>query len=143
MSMAGGDSAKLALAAAKMKKTLENNINRVDLLTDGKIHDMKALMKDLAEQILKLNKRITITENEAIKKEYDQIPADILALTKDELELRQDLAHMIAQARESRDNMLIEYKRLRREHYGNLKDIEQILVSFDQLSAKVKSANDR
>ena len=88
MSMAGGDSAKLALAAAKMKKTLENNINRVDLLTDGKIHDMKALMKDLAEQILKLNKRITITENDAIKKEYDQIPADILALTKDELELR-------------------------------------------------------
>ena len=84
----GGDPAKLALAAAKMKKTLENNINRVDLLTDGKIHDMKALMKDLADQILKLNKRITITENEAIKKEYDQIPADILALTKDELELR-------------------------------------------------------
>ena len=143
MSSHGGDPAKIALAAAKMKKTLENNINRVDLLTDGKIHDMKALMKDLAEQILKLNKRITITENEAIKKEYDQIPADILALTKDELELRQDLAHMIAQARESRDNMLIEYKRLRREHYGNLKDIEQILVSFDQLSAKVKSANDQ
>ena len=50
---------------------------------------------------------------------------------------------MIAQARESRDNMLTEYKRLRREHYGNLKDIEQILVSFDQLSAKAKSANDR
>lgn len=71
-----------------MKKTLENNINRIDLLTDGKIHDMKGLMKDLAEQILKLNKRITITENEAIKREYDQIPEDILALTKDELELR-------------------------------------------------------
>ena len=50
---------------------------------------------------------------------------------------------MIAQGRESRDNMLSEYKRLRREHYSNLKDIEQILVSFDQLQAKVKSANDR
>ena len=33
-----------AAAAAQMKKTLENNINRIDLLTDGKIHDMKALM---------------------------------------------------------------------------------------------------
>ena len=90
MSTAGGnDPTRMsAIAAAKMKKTLENNINRVDLLTDGKIHDMKGLMKDLADQILKLNKRITITENEAIKKEYDQIPVDILALTKDELELR-------------------------------------------------------
>ena len=51
MSTAGGnDPTRMsAIAAAKMKKTLENNINRVDLPTDGKIHDMKGLMKDLAD----------------------------------------------------------------------------------------------
>jgi len=38
---------------------------------------------------------------------------------------------MISEGRETRDWLLKEFKRLRREHYGNLKDIEQILVSFD------------
>jgi hypothetical protein len=49
---------------------------------------------------------------------------DVLALTKTEYELRQSLASMIGEARETRDNLLKEFKRLRREHYGNLKDIE-------------------
>lgn len=50
---------------------------------------------------------------------------------------------MIAEAKETRDWLQKEFKRLRREHYGNLKDIEQILVSFDQLSGKVKNVTDR
>ena len=50
---------------------------------------------------------------------------------------------MIAEAKETRDWLQKEFKRLRREHYGNLKDIEQILVSFDQLSAKVHNVTDR
>ena len=50
---------------------------------------------------------------------------------------------MIAEARETRDWLLKEFKRLRREHYGNLKDIEQILVSVEQLSGKVQNVTDR
>lgn len=50
---------------------------------------------------------------------------------------------MIAEAKETKDWLQKEFKRLRREHYGNLKDIEQILVSFDQLSGKVKNVTDR
>jgi len=50
---------------------------------------------------------------------------------------------MIGEARETRDNLTKEFKRLRREHYGNLKDIEQILISFDQISSKVKNVTDR
>ena len=88
-------------------------------------------MTELAEQIMKLSKRVTVAENEALRKEYDIIPTDVMALTKTELELRQDLALMIAQARETKDWLTKEFKRLRREHYGNLKDIEQILMSFD------------
>lgn len=84
-----------------------------------------------------MNKRVTLAENEALRKEYDNIPVDVLALTKTEFQLRQDLALMIAQARETKDWLTKEFKRLRREHYGNLKDIEQILLSFDQLSGKV------
>ena len=37
------------LAAANMKKTLQSNINRVDLLTDTKIGEIKSLMTELAE----------------------------------------------------------------------------------------------
>jgi len=36
------------IAAAKMKKNLENTINRIDLLTDSKIGEIKTLMRDLA-----------------------------------------------------------------------------------------------
>lgn len=77
------------------------------------------------------------------KKEYQEIPADVLALTKTEFQLRQSLAMMIGEARETKDELQKEFKRLRREHYGNLKDIEQILVSFDQLSGKVTNVTDR
>ena len=50
---------------------------------------------------------------------------------------------MISEARETRDWLLKEFKRLRREHYGNLKDIEQILVSVEQLSGKIQNVTDR
>ena len=36
------------VAAAQMKKNLENTINRIDLLTDSKIGEIKTLMRDLA-----------------------------------------------------------------------------------------------
>ena len=88
-------------------------------------------MKDMAGQIVLLSKRITIAENDMLRREYENVPVDVLALTKSEFELRQDLAHMIEQAKETKDILQKEFKRLRREHYGNLKDIEQILVSFD------------
>ena len=42
-----------------MKKKLQQNINRIDLLTDSKIGDIKGLLKDVAEQCLKLNKRVS------------------------------------------------------------------------------------
>ena len=45
------DSSKIncsLLAASNMKKALMNNINRVDLLTDSKIHEVKQLLKELA-----------------------------------------------------------------------------------------------
>ena len=46
-----------------------------------------------------------------------------MALTKTELQLRQDLAQMIGEARETKEWLNKEFKRLRREHYGNLQDI--------------------
>ena len=42
-------------------------------------------MKDLADQILKLSKRLVTTEIDVYKKEYDGIPVDVMALTKTEL----------------------------------------------------------
>ena len=71
-----------------------------------------------------MSKRVTIAENEVLKREYEEIPVDVMALTKSEYQLRQDLALMITQAKETKDWLTKEFKRLRREHYGNLKDIE-------------------
>ena len=71
-------------AAARMKKTLQSNINRIDLLTDSKIGDIKGLLTSLSEQLVNLNKRITYAESEMYKKEYDNIPCDVMALTKSE-----------------------------------------------------------
>ncbi len=126
-----------------MKKALQSNINRVDLLTDSKIGDIKKLMTEAMQQIMALSKRVMNAEAEIYRKEYEQIPTDVLALTKTEFELRQSLALMIEQANETKEWLTKELKRLRREHYGNLKDIEQILVSFDQMSGKVKNVTDR
>ena len=49
---ANSDSSKKSLsvaAAANMKKALTSNINRIDLLTDSKIGEVKSLMKELAD----------------------------------------------------------------------------------------------
>ena len=78
-----------------------------------------------------------------LKREYENIPVDVMALSKSEVQLRQDLALMIVQARETKDWLTKEFKRLRREHFGNLKDIEQIMLSFDQLSEKVRVVTDK
>ena len=56
----------------------------MDLLTDVKIGEIKGLMKDLAEQILKMNKRVTVAESDMLRREYENVPVDVMALTKDE-----------------------------------------------------------
>ena len=56
--------------AAEMKKALQGSINRVDLLTDSKIKDIKGLMRGLAEQVIKLGKRVTQAESEMFKRDY-------------------------------------------------------------------------
>ena len=100
-------------------------------------------MKDLADQILKLSKRLVTTEIDVYKKEYDGIPVDVMALTKTELQLRQSLATMIGEANVTKDWLNKEFKRLRREHYGNLQDIQQILLSFDQMNGRVQNVTDK
>ena len=50
---------------------------------------------------------------------------------------------LIESAKETQDGMAKEFKRLRREHYGNLKDVQQILVGFNQLQAKVQVVTDQ
>ena len=59
-----------------------------------------------------------------MKNEYENLPADVIALTKDEVTLRTDLAKMILECQSTKDVLNKELKRLRREHYSNLKDVE-------------------
>jgi len=71
-----------------MKKKLDQNINRIDLLTDSKIGDVKNILRDLADQVIKLSKRVALAENEMLKKEHELLPTDVMALTKTEYQLR-------------------------------------------------------
>ena len=57
--------------AVAMKKGLQNNINRIDLLTDSRIGEIKSLLKEHSEEILKLTKRISGVENDITRKEYE------------------------------------------------------------------------
>lgn len=75
-------------AAANMKKNLTQNINRIDLLTDAKIGDVKSLLTELANQIILLSKRVTVAENDMLKREYETVPVDVMALSKTEYELK-------------------------------------------------------
>ena len=84
-SLQGSKIDHIAKVSETTNRQLTNTLNRVDLLTDVKIGDMKGLMKDLADQILKLSKRLVTTEIDVYKKEYDGIPVDVMALTKTEL----------------------------------------------------------
>lgn len=86
-----------------MKKKIDQNINRIDLLTDSKIGEIKELLKGLSREVLKLSKRVTDAEVTMLRKENEQLPTDVLALTKTEFELRLQLAQMIQEATETRD----------------------------------------
>lgn len=88
-------------------------------------------MTGLADQIMLLNKRVTLAENDALRKEFETLPPDVMAMTKTEFELRLELAQLIESCKGTKDWLSKEFSRLRREHYGNLKDIEQILVGFN------------
>lgn len=81
-------------------KALKNNINRVDLLSDARIGDIKDLMKTMTNEIIKLSKRVQLNETGLFKRMYDDLPIDVMALTKSEVELKQDLADMIGKANE-------------------------------------------
>ena len=78
-----------------VKKNLTDQINRVDLLTDAKIGEIKGLMKQLANQVIQVNTRVDRLLLNQHKDDYDKIPTDLLALSKDEFTLKQDLARMI------------------------------------------------
>ena len=51
-----------------MKNTLQSNVNRIDLLSDAKIGDVKNLMKTMTDQIVLLSKRLSMNETELYKK---------------------------------------------------------------------------
>ena len=86
----------------------------------------------MADQIIQVNKKMAAAEREKLEQESKRIPVEVLNLTKSEQELRRDLCAMLRECGELKDWLNKELKRLRREHLSNLKDIEQIILKFDQ-----------
>ena len=62
-------------------KNVSSNVNRIDLLTDAKIGDIKNLMKCMSDQIVHLGKRLSNNEMELYKKLYADLPVDVMAIT--------------------------------------------------------------
>ena len=63
-------------------------------------------------------------ERERLSLNYNKIPKDIAYLTKNEAELRRELVLAIESGEEAVLQHNNELKRLRREHYNNLKEVE-------------------
>lgn len=71
------------------------------------------------------------------------MPRDILYLSKDEITLRRELALSLEDSENMKEALNKDLKRLRREHYNNLKDLQQIIQKFDEQSLKQKNVVDR
>jgi len=82
-------------------------------------------------------------EDARLRENYNKLPRDVMYLAKGETELRRDLASTLGATEDMKDELQKELKRLRREHYNNLKDIENVMVKFDQQAHKVNGVSDR
>lgn len=87
-------------------------------------------------------------ERERLSLNYNKVPKDIAYLTKNEAELRRELVLAIESGEEAILQYNNEVKRLKREHFNNLKELEGCqdkLRSAENLLAKVmerQSLND-
>lgn len=88
-------------------------------------------MTELAKQTHEINKKFQAAENEKLKIQHNRLPRDIMFLSKDEITLRRELALSLEDSENMKETLNKDLKRLRREHYNNLKDLEQIIVKFD------------
>ena len=61
-----------------------------------------------------------------------KLPADIEVLSTDEVLKRKEIAMIVQQADTSREKIDAELKRLRREHYTNIRSIENVETLFKQ-----------
>ena len=84
-------------------------------------------MVDLAKQIHELNRKQMESDAEKLKIHHNRLPRDILYLSKDEVTLRRELAISLEDTEDMKESLNKDLKRLRREHYSNLKDLEQII----------------
>jgi hypothetical protein len=53
-------------------------------------------------------------------------------LSKDEVTLRRELALSLEDSENMKETLNKDLKRLRREHYNNLNDLEQIIIKFEE-----------
>lgn len=78
-----------------------------------------------------------------MKIQHNRLPRDILYLSKDEVTLRRELALSLEDTEDMKESLNKDLKRLRREHYSNLKDLEQIIIKFDVQAAHLKNVVER
>ena len=79
-----------------------------------------------------MNKKFQASENEKLKIQHNRLPRDIMFLSKDEVTLRRELALSLEDSENMKETLNKDLKRLRREHYNNLNDLEQIIIKFEE-----------
>ena len=97
----------------------------------------------MADQIIQVNKKMAAAERDKLEATNVKVPIEVLNLTKTEQELRIELCNMLSECNELQERLKRDMKRLRREHYGNLQDIAQLVSKLESQSGKVNSVCDR
>lgn len=86
---------------------------------------LKDIMIELMGEVHNLTVKQAQHEQEKLKVQHNRLPRDIALLSKDEQTLRRELALLLEDTELMKDNVQKELSRLRREHHGNLHDLDQ------------------
>ena len=78
------------------------------------------------KQIQMLRIRMSQHERDRLSINYNKVPKNITYLTKTEVELKKELVQCIETCEEMIESQENEFKRLRREHLGNLDAIDRL-----------------
>ena len=100
-------------------------------------------MTELAGTVHTIYIKQAESDAEKLKIQNNRLPRDIQYLAKDEVTLRRELALSLEDTEDMKQSLFIELKRLRREHYNNLKDLEQIIAKFDVQEKQVRNVLER
>lgn len=117
--------------------------SRIQRLNESEIMQLKHVMTELTMQVHAIAKKQAEQDADKLKVNNNRLPRDIQFLSKDEVTLRRELALSLEDTEDMKESLNKDLKRLRREHYKNMSDMEQIITKLDLTANQLKNVVDR